>query len=46
MQAVLSDLASRNPKAKDAQTSQLVNLTFLKELDDSGYIDRLYKTSR
>jgi NitT/TauT family transport system substrate-binding protein len=46
MQAVLSDLASRNPKAKDAQISQLVNLGFLKELDESGYIDRLYKTSR
>jgi NitT/TauT family transport system substrate-binding protein len=46
MQAVLGDLASRNPKAKDAPTSQLVNLTFLKELDESGYIDRLYKTSR
>jgi NitT/TauT family transport system substrate-binding protein len=46
MQAVLSDLAARNPKAKDAQPSQLVNLSFLKELDESGYIDRLYKTSR
>ena len=46
MQAVLGDLASRNPKAKDAQTSQLVNLSFLKELDESGYIDRLYKASR
>ena len=46
MQAVLGDLASRNPKAKDAPTYQLVNLTFLKELDESGYIDRLYKTSR
>jgi NitT/TauT family transport system substrate-binding protein len=46
MQAVLGDLASRNPKAKDAQTAQLVNLSFLKELDESGYIDRLYKTSR
>ncbi len=46
MQAVLSDLAGRNPKAKDVQTSQLVNLSFLKELDESGYIDRLYKSSR
>ena len=46
MQAVLGDLAGRNPKAKDAPTAQLVNLTFLKELDESGYIDRLYKTSR
>ena len=44
MQEVLNDLASRNPKAKDAQTAQLVNLSFLKELDDSGYIDRLYKS--
>jgi hypothetical protein len=46
MQAVLSDLAVRNPMAKDAQPSQLVNLSFLKQLDESGYIDRLYKTSR
>jgi NitT/TauT family transport system substrate-binding protein len=46
MQAVLSDLANRNPKAKDAQTAQLVNVGFLKELDEGGYIDRLYKTSR
>jgi ABC-type nitrate/sulfonate/bicarbonate transport system substrate-binding protein len=46
MQAVLGDLAGRNPKAKDAPTAQLVNLPFLKELDESGYIDRLYKTSR
>ena len=46
MQAVLNDLVGRNPKAKDAQTSQLANLSFLKELDDGGYIDRLYKTPR
>ncbi|HEY7169081.1 MAG TPA: ABC transporter substrate-binding protein [Candidatus Binatia bacterium] len=46
MQLVLNDLASRNPKAKDTQTSQLVNSGFLKELDDTGYIDRLYKASR
>ena len=46
MQVVLNDLASRNPKAKDAQTSQLVNLGFLKELEDAAYIDRLYNTSR
>ena len=35
-------LAVRNPKAKEAQP--LVNVNFLKEIDDSGYIDRLYKT--
>jgi hypothetical protein len=41
----LSELAIRNPRAKEAQPAQFVNVTFLKELDDSGYIDRLYKTS-
>ena len=46
MQVVLNDLVSRNLKAKDAQTAQLVNSGFLKELDDAGYIDRLYNTSR
>ena len=37
-------LAVRNPKAKEAQPALFVNVNFLKELDDSGYIDRLYKT--
>jgi hypothetical protein len=43
VQAVLSDLANRNSKAKEAQPCQFVNLNFLKDLDDSGTIDRLYK---
>ncbi len=37
-------LAVRNPKAKEAQPTQFVNVNFLKEIDDSGHIDRLYKT--
>ena len=45
IQAVLSELAVRNPRAKEAQPAEFVNVNFLKELDDSGYIDRLYKTS-
>jgi ABC-type nitrate/sulfonate/bicarbonate transport system substrate-binding protein len=46
MQAVLGDLASRILRPKMPKPLQLVNLSFLKELDESGYIDRLYKSSR
>lgn len=45
IQAVLGELAKRNPKAKDSNPVQFVNLSFLKELDETGYIDNLYKTS-
>lgn len=44
IQAVLGELAKRNPKAKDSRPAQFVNLSFLKELDETGYIDNLYKT--
>src|SRR5438445_8044056 len=35
---------SKNPKAEAATPDQFVDLTFVKELDSSGFIDRLYKT--
>jgi NitT/TauT family transport system substrate-binding protein len=41
---MLRELAARDPKAKTARPEEFVNLTFIKELDSSGYIDRLYKT--
>lgn len=44
IQAILTELAPRNPRAREAQPTQFVNVSFLKELDDNGYIDRLYKT--
>ena len=39
----IDDVAKRNPKAKGAKAEEFVNLALLKELDQSGFIDRLYK---
>jgi hypothetical protein len=36
-------LAEENPKAKSAKPEDFVDSRFIKELDDSGYIDNLYK---
>ena len=33
-----------NPKAKSAKPEDFVDMQFIKELDESGYIDKLYKT--
>ncbi|HEX6174858.1 MAG TPA: ABC transporter substrate-binding protein [Candidatus Binatia bacterium] len=41
---MLRELAARDAKAKAARPEDFVDLTFIKELDSSGYIDRLYKT--
>ena len=40
---VLKEMASKNPKAEAAMPDQFVDLTFIRELDKSGFIDRLYK---
>jgi len=42
IQAILDQLAKTNPKAVSANPGQFVNVNFLRELDTSGYIDRLY----
>ena len=39
----IDDVAKRNAKAKGAKPDEFVNLALLKELDQSGFIDRLYK---
>jgi NitT/TauT family transport system substrate-binding protein len=44
IEIMLRELAARDPKAKGAKPEEFVNLTFIKELDSSGFIDRLYKT--
>jgi len=41
---MLRELATRDPKIKVARPEEFVDLTFIKELDSSGFIDRLYKT--
>jgi NitT/TauT family transport system substrate-binding protein len=39
----LEEIGERNPAAKNARPEQFVDLSFVKELDDSGYLDALYK---
>jgi hypothetical protein len=39
----IEDVAKRNPKAKGANPEEFVNLALLKELDQTGFIDKLYK---
>jgi ABC-type nitrate/sulfonate/bicarbonate transport system substrate-binding protein len=43
IQIALDLLADENPKAKSARPEEFVDTRFIKELDDSGYIDSLYK---
>ena len=45
IQTVLNAIADDNPKAKAARPEQFVDARFIKELDDGGYIDGLYKKS-
>ena len=44
LQMALDLLADENPKAKSAKPEEFVDARFIKELDDGGYIDSLYKT--
>ncbi len=43
LQMALDLLADDNPKAKIAKPDDFIDNRFIKELDDSGYIDSLYK---
>ena len=43
LQTVLDDIAGRDARAKTAKPEQFVDFSFIKELDQSGYIDGLYK---
>jgi LysM repeat protein/septum formation topological specificity factor MinE len=45
IQLMLSELGAKDPKAKAAKPEQFVDMSFVKELDGSGAIDRLYKTA-
>lgn len=44
LQMALDLLADDNPKARSAKPEEFVDARFIKELDDGGYIDSLYKT--
>ena len=43
IEIMLRELGARDPKARAARPGDFVNLAFIKELDNSGFIDRLYK---
>lgn len=43
LKTVLEDIGARDPRAKTAKPEQFVDFTFIRELDQSGYIDGLYK---
>jgi NitT/TauT family transport system substrate-binding protein len=42
--AILREVAGKEHEAKTARPEQFVDVSFVKELDNSGFIDRLYKT--
>lgn len=42
VKTLLDDLAPRNPKAKAADPRQFVDVSFVNELESSGFIKRLY----
>ncbi len=43
LKTVLGDIGERDPRAKTAKPEQFVDFSFIKELDQSGFIDSLYK---
>ena len=42
VEAILEDLAKTNPKARGADPKRFVESRYLKELEDTGFISRLY----
>jgi NitT/TauT family transport system substrate-binding protein len=43
LKTVLEDLGERDPRAKTAKPEQFVDASFIRELDQSGFTDGLYK---
>ena len=44
IQIMLSEMSAKDAKAQRARPEEFVDMSFIKELDGSGYIDRLYKS--
>jgi NitT/TauT family transport system substrate-binding protein len=45
VQIILRELGAKDPAARSARPEQFIDASIVKELDASGYIDRLYKAS-
>ena len=43
VRSVLEDLATRNPKAKDAEPCRFFDDSFVRQMQSSGFIDALYR---
>ncbi len=43
IQVILDDIAKSKPEAKKFKSEDFVDLRFVRELEESGYIDRLYR---
>jgi ABC-type nitrate/sulfonate/bicarbonate transport system substrate-binding protein len=43
---VLTELGEKDPKARAAKPEEFADMSFIKELDESGFIDGLYKGKR
>ncbi len=43
IKTILASLAEKDPKARAAKPEDFADLSFIRELDQSGYIDSLYK---
>ncbi|MBI2359770.1 MAG: ABC transporter substrate-binding protein [Deltaproteobacteria bacterium] len=43
VQTILDELGKKNPKAKASRPEDFVDSSFVKKIDDAGFIDRLYK---
>jgi hypothetical protein len=42
----LAELGEKDPKARAARPEDFADMSFVKELDDSGFIDALYRTKK
>jgi NitT/TauT family transport system substrate-binding protein len=45
IEVMLGELRGKDPKAQTARPEQFVDMSFVKQLDSSGFIDRLYKST-
>jgi NitT/TauT family transport system substrate-binding protein len=45
VQIILRELGGKDPVARSAKPEQFVDLSIVKELDSSGFIDRVYKSA-
>jgi NitT/TauT family transport system substrate-binding protein len=45
IQTILREFGAKDPVARSARPEQFIDLTVMKELDGSGFIDRLYKSA-